>query len=124
VDEVIIFHSLSRDQIMQIVDIQMRGLRRRLEERHMTVDLTDAAREFLVGEGFDPNYGARPLKRTIQRRILDPLAFKVLDGTFKDGDRVLVDAGEDGITFEKAREAEEKPSRKASKAASGQRGRE
>jgi ATP-dependent Clp protease ATP-binding subunit ClpB len=121
VDEVIIFHSLSRDQIMQIVDIQMRSLRRRLEERHMTIDLTDAAKEFLVGEGFDANYGARPLKRTIQRRILDPLAFKVLDGTFKDGDRVTVDAKDDGIVFEKAREAEEKPGKKA-KSTSGQRG--
>jgi ATP-dependent Clp protease ATP-binding subunit ClpB len=117
VDEVIIFHSLSRDQIMQIVDIQMRSLRRRLEERHMTVELTDAAREFLVSEGFDPSYGARPLKRTIQRRMLDPLAFKVLDGTFKDGDRVVVDAREDGITFEKAREAGEKAVRKAGRKA-------
>jgi ATP-dependent Clp protease ATP-binding subunit ClpB len=124
VDEVIIFHSLSRDQIMQIVDIQMRGLRRRLEERHMTVELTEAAKEFLVGEGFDPNYGARPLKRTIQRRILDPLAFKVLDGTFKDGDKVMVDAKAEEITFEKAREAEEKPARKSAKSASGQRGKE
>jgi ATP-dependent Clp protease ATP-binding subunit ClpB len=122
VDEVIIFHSLSRDQIMQIVDIQMRSLRRRLEERHMTVELTEAAKELLVGEGFDPNYGARPLKRTIQRRILDPLAFKVLDGTFKDGDRVTVDAKDDGIVFEKAREAEEKPVRKSAKSASSQRG--
>jgi ATP-dependent Clp protease ATP-binding subunit ClpB len=122
VDEVIIFHSLSRDQIMQIVDIQMRSLRRRLEERHMTVELTEAAKESLVGEGFDPNYGARPLKRTIQRRILDPLAFKVLDGTFKDGDRVTVDAKDDGIVFEKAAEAEEKPAKKAAKSASSQRG--
>ena len=123
VDEIIIFHTLSRDQIMQIVDIQMRGLQRRLEERHMTVELTDAAREFLVSEGFDPNYGARPLKRTIQRRMLDPLAFKVLDGTFKDGDRVTIDAGDDGIMFEKAREAEEKPAGKAdNKSAAGRRG--
>jgi len=122
VDEVIIFHSLSRDQIMQIVDIQMRSLRRRLEERHMTVDLTEAAKELLVNEGFDPNYGARPLKRTIQRRILDPLAFKVLDGTFKDGDRVTVDARDDGIVFEKASEAQEKRAKKATKSAPGQRG--
>ncbi len=87
----------------------------------MTVELTEAAKEFLVGEGFDPNYGARPLKRTIQRRILDPLAFKVLDGTFKDGDRVTVDARDDGIVFEKASEAQEKRAKKA-KPASGQRG--
>jgi ATP-dependent Clp protease ATP-binding subunit ClpB len=106
---------------MHIVDIQMRSLRRRLEERHMTVELTEAAKELLVGEGFDPNYGARPLKRTIQRRILDPLAFKVLDGTFKDGDRLIVDAKDDGFVFEKAREAEEKPDRKSAKSASGQR---
>ena len=121
VDEVIISHSLSRDQIMQIVDIQMRSLRRRLEERRMSVELTESAKEFLVSEGFDPNYGARPLKRTIQRRILDPLAFKVLDGTFKEGDRVIVDAKDDGITFEKARAAEQKPAKKAAKSASGQR---
>ncbi|MDM7998587.1 MAG: ATP-dependent chaperone ClpB [Dehalococcoidia bacterium] len=118
VDEVIIFHPLSRDQIMQIVDIQMRSLRRRLEERHMTVELTEAAKEFLVSEGFDPNYGARPLKRTIQRRILDPLALKVLDGTFKDGDHVIVDANDQGIVFEKARQSEEKPAKKA-RSASG-----
>jgi len=92
-----------------------------LEERHMTVELTEAAKEFLVSEGFDPNYGARPLKRTIQRRILDPLAFKVLDGTFKDGDKVAVDARDGGIAFEKAREAEQKPAKKSAKSASGQR---
>jgi ATP-dependent Clp protease ATP-binding subunit ClpC len=103
VDEVLIFHSLTRDQIMQILDIQIRSLRQRLENRHMAVELTEAVKEFLVSQGFDPNYGVRPLMRTMKRHILDPLAFKVLDGTFKDGDRVIVDANDDGIVLHKAR---------------------
>ncbi len=78
VDEVIIFHSLSREHIGQIVDIQLGKLAERLSYRHMEIQLTDAAKELVVAEGFDPIYGARPLKRTLQRRILDPLAFQVL----------------------------------------------
>jgi len=99
VDEVIIFHALSREHIRQIVDIQVRMLGTRLADRHMSIELTDAARDLLATEGFDPAFGARPLKRTIQRRILDPLALKVLEGDFRDGDNILVDAADDEIEF-------------------------
>jgi ATP-dependent Clp protease ATP-binding subunit ClpB len=101
IDEVIFFHALDRQHLKQIVDIQIGSLVRRLEERKIFVRLTEAAREFLVREGYDPIYGARPLKRTIQRRVLDPLALRVLEGDFLEGDTVTVDAGPDGLRFEK-----------------------
>jgi ATP-dependent Clp protease ATP-binding subunit ClpB len=101
VDEVIFFHALGLDHMKQIIDIQIRGLLKRLEDRKIAVELTDAAKAFVVSEGYDPAYGARPLKRTIQRRILDPLAMRVLEGDFREGDRVKVDVGENGLEFEK-----------------------
>ena len=85
----------------QIIDIQLRSLMKRLEDRKIHVELTGRAKDFLVQEGYDPIYGARPLKRTIQRRVLDPLALRVLEGEFAEGDRVVIDAGADGITFAK-----------------------
>ena len=85
----------------RIIDIQVAGLMKRLEERKIHVQLTDAAKEQLVQEGYDPTYGARPLKRTIQRRVLDPLALRVLEGDFTEGDTVIVDAGPEGLAFEK-----------------------
>jgi ATP-dependent Clp protease ATP-binding subunit ClpB len=81
--------------------MQIRGLLKRLEERKIHVELTDQARSFIVAEGYDPMYGARPLKRTIQRRVLDPLALRVLEGDFKEGDRVTVGAGDNGLEFSK-----------------------
>jgi ATP-dependent Clp protease ATP-binding subunit ClpB len=101
VDEIIFFHALSRDHIKQIIDIQLRGLMKRLADRKIKVELTERAKEFLVQEGYDPSYGARPLKRAIQRRVLDPLAMRVLEGEFAEGDRVVVDVGPDGLTFAK-----------------------
>jgi len=101
IDEIIFFHALDREHLKQIVDIQVRGLMKRLEERKIHVQLTDAAKDQLVREGYDPTYGARPLKRTIQRRVLDPLALRVLEGDFVEGDRVTVDAAADGLRFEK-----------------------
>jgi ATP-dependent Clp protease ATP-binding subunit ClpB len=80
-------------------------LLKRLESRKINVELTDAAREYLVEEGYDASYGARPLKRTIQRRVLDPLAIRVLEGEFREGDRIVVDAGSNGILFRKSVEA-------------------
>ena len=82
-----------------IVDIQLQGLTKRLAERKITVRLTEAARTRLIEEGYDPVYGARPLKRTIQRRLLDPLALKVLEGAFREGDTVDVGVDGDGLTF-------------------------
>jgi len=101
VDEIIFFHALGRPHIAQIIDIQIAGLLKRLEERKIHVELTDAAKDDIVTEGYDPAYGARPLKRAIQRRILDPLALQVLEGRFSEGDTVVVDAGTDGLRFEK-----------------------
>ena len=101
VDEIIFFHALGRDELTRIVDIQLRSLVRRLEERKIHVELADAAKLWLVQEGYDPAYGARPLKRTIQRQILDPLALRVLEGQFVEGDHVKVDVGPTGLTFEK-----------------------
>ena len=77
----------------QIIDIQLRGLSSGSRIARSTCELTDAAKDLLVAEGYDPTYGARPLKRTIQRRVLDPLALRVLEGEFREGDTVAVDAG-------------------------------
>jgi ATP-dependent Clp protease ATP-binding subunit ClpB len=101
VDEIIVFHSLSRADMKRIVDIQLRALAKRLAERKITVELSDRAEDLLVQEGYDPTYGARPLKRTIQKRVLDPLAMRVLEGAFGEGDHVLVDVGADGLAFVK-----------------------
>jgi len=104
IDEIIFFHSLSREHMKLIIDIQVAGLMKRLEERKIHVQMTDAAKELLVEEGYDLAYGARPLKRTIQRRVLDPLAMRVLEGEFGEGDTVVVDATSDGLKFSKQRE--------------------
>jgi ATP-dependent Clp protease ATP-binding subunit ClpB len=101
VDEVIFFHALGLEHMKAIVDIQIRGLLKRLEERKIHVDLTEAAKNFRVSEGYDPMYGARPLKRTIQRRVLDPLALRVLEGEFREGDRITVDVGDNELIFQK-----------------------
>ena len=93
IDDIIFFHALDREHIKQIVDIQLRGLLKRLADRKIRVELTDAAKDFLVREGYDPIYGARPLKRALQRRLLDPLALRVLEGAFREGDTVVVDVG-------------------------------
>jgi len=102
VDEIIFFHALGRAHLRSIIDIQLRQLAGRLEERKVTLALTDAAKAYLVDEGLDPAYGARPLKRTIQRRVLDPLAMRILQGEFGEGDQVAVDVVGDELRFEKA----------------------
>ena len=100
VDEIIVFHSLSEEHLKQIVDIQLSRLRARLADRHITLELTDAARENLVRTGYDPQYGARPLKRAIQKKIETPLGRLLLKGAVRDGQTVMVDAGESGeLTF-------------------------
>jgi ATP-dependent Clp protease ATP-binding subunit ClpB len=102
VDDVVIFHALSIDNIKEIVEIQLRNLRKRLAERKMDLHLSERAKQILAKEGFDPVYGARPLKRAIQRSILDPLALKVLEGEFSEGDTIEVDADPgDQLTFSK-----------------------
>jgi ATP-dependent Clp protease ATP-binding subunit ClpA len=101
VDEIIFFHALEREHMKLIIDIQLSSLMKRLEERKIKVVLSDSAKELLVREGYDPAYGARPLKRSIQRLVLDPLALRVLEGAFGEGDTIFVEAGPDGLRFEK-----------------------
>jgi ATP-dependent Clp protease ATP-binding subunit ClpB len=102
IDEIVVFDALGRDEIAQIVDIQLRSLRRRLDERGLTIELTDAARDYLATEGFEPAFGARPLKRLIQREIQDPLAMQLLAGEIRDGDTVTIDASAVGLSFHTA----------------------
>ena len=101
IDEIVFFHSLEREHIREIIEIQLRNLLKRLDERKITVELADAAKDFLVREGYDPVYGARPLKRALQRRLLDPLALRVLDGAFREGDTVVVNLAGDELSFTK-----------------------
>jgi len=101
VDEVIVFHALTEGHLKQIVNIQLNGLRKRLAERHIELELTDRASEHLVRSGYDPSYGARPLKRAIQREIETPLARRILGGEVRDGHRVVVDLDSAGhLVFE------------------------
>ena len=101
VDEIIVFHALERNHLADIAGIQLDALARRLAERHVTIEATDGALNQLVEEGYDAAYGARPLRRTIQRRVLDPLAMELLRGIFANGDAVIVDRGADGLTFKR-----------------------
>jgi len=101
VDEVIIFHRLSLEHIKGIVEIQLGLLRRRLAERDISLEITDAAKNYLAQQGFHPAYGARPLKRLIQKEIQDHVALGILKGDFRDGDTILVDEKELELTFER-----------------------
>jgi ATP-dependent Clp protease ATP-binding subunit ClpB len=101
-DEIVEFHQLSRDEIAQIVDFQVAKLVARVAERGVEVELTDDARTLLANLGYDPTYGARPLKRVIQKRLVDKLALRLLEGEFGAGDRVVVDAAEGDLMFSKA----------------------
>jgi ATP-dependent Clp protease ATP-binding subunit ClpB len=102
IDEVIFFRPLSREQIGQIVEIQLRRLRKQLSDRRISLELTPAARGRLADEGYDPVFGARPLKRVIQQRLQNPLALQILQGNFREGDTVLVDADSHSYTFSRA----------------------
>jgi ATP-dependent Clp protease ATP-binding subunit ClpB len=102
IDEVVVFEPLTREQIGEIVELQLARLRERLEERRIELELTDAAKESLAEAGWDPAFGARPLKRAIQRLVENPLALRLLEGEFADGDTVRVDAEDGEIRFEKA----------------------
>jgi ATP-dependent Clp protease ATP-binding subunit ClpB len=99
VDEIILFHRLKRNEMTKIVDIQMKRLAKLLEDRKITIVLEPSARDWLAEKGWDPAYGARPLKRVIQKSVQDPLAELILSGGVKDGDKVVVSAGKQGLTF-------------------------
>ena len=101
IDEIIFFHALTRSHLSAIIDIQLQQLSRRLEDRKVTLELTESAKTFIVNEGFDSAYGARPLKRMIQRQVLDPLAMRILQGEFVEGDNIAVDSDGLGVTFSK-----------------------
>jgi ATP-dependent Clp protease ATP-binding subunit ClpB len=108
-DEIVEFHQLTRDEIAQIVELQVAKLSERVREKGVAMELTDDASTLLANLGYDPTYGARPLKRVIQKRLVDRLALKLLEGEFQPGDRVLIDAAEGELTFEKARVAAAEP---------------
>jgi len=105
IDEIVIFHSLDREALARIVQIQAARLRGLLAERQIGLEITPAAAELVAREGYDPDYGARPLKRALQRRIQDPLASRLLEGEFGPGDRVVVDVRDGEVTFRKAEAA-------------------
>jgi ATP-dependent Clp protease ATP-binding subunit ClpB len=92
VDDIVVFSPLGKEQLTRIVELRLEDLRRLLADRKISLELTDAAREMLFAEGYDVQYGARPMKRAIQRMIQDPLALKILDGAVQHGDHVVVDA--------------------------------
>ena len=105
VDDAVVFHPLGREEIRKIVDIQLGYLKARLAERDMHLELTSEALDTLAEAGFDPVYGARPLKRAIQVRVENPLAERILSGEFGPGDVIQVADGADGLTFSQAEAA-------------------
>ena len=100
IDEIIVFHTLTKEQVTQIVDLQMKEIAERLSEHSVTIELTDAARVWLAEQGYDPAFGARPLRRTLQKQVESPLSVRLLRGEFKAGDTIVVDHNEtDGLIF-------------------------
>ena len=99
VDEIIIFDRLSEDDLKKIVEIQLGRLSKRLDQQKITLKLSDSAKELLAREGYDPVYGARPLRRTIQKEILDPLSIDILEGKVREGQTVQVDAKNGALVF-------------------------
>jgi len=92
VDDIVIFRPLGKEQLVKIIELRLEDVRRLLADRKISLELTDAAKDLLFTQGYDPNFGARPLKRAIQKLIQDPLALKILDGEILHGDHVIVDA--------------------------------
>jgi len=105
IDEIVVFHRLDERHIEQIVGLQVAKLEERLAERNLHLSLTDAARAHIARVGYDPDFGARPLKRVLQREVADPIALKLLSGEFRDGDTIVVDASPDGLVFTKGEPA-------------------
>ena len=101
VDDVIIFQSLDEEELARIVDIQLEKLKKRLAQQKLTLDVDSAAKKLLATEGYDPQFGARPLKRAVQERILNPLSMRLLEGEFKPGDKIKVTAKDGELVFQK-----------------------
>jgi ATP-dependent Clp protease ATP-binding subunit ClpB len=116
IDDIVLFNPLGQEQLNKIIDLELAKVMRLLEERKVRIELTPAARERLVRDGYDPAYGARPLRRTVQRLVQDPLAMRILDGSVLPGDlvRVDIDPDSDSMRFERAVEkAQPEPAAKA-----------
>jgi ATP-dependent Clp protease ATP-binding subunit ClpB len=99
VDEIVIFRSLEEKDILRIVDIQLALLQKRLEDKHILISVTKDAKLYLSKQGFDPVYGARPLKRVIQKLVQDVIASRILKGEFKENDKIHIECGKDGLEF-------------------------
>jgi ATP-dependent Clp protease ATP-binding subunit ClpB len=106
VDDIVIFHTLAREHVRRIVDLQLTRLAARLADRQLTLEFTDRAKDYLAERGYDPVYGARPLKRAIQSEVETPLARELIAGNVRDGSHTLVDSGPGGLTFSTAVDAE------------------
>jgi ATP-dependent Clp protease ATP-binding subunit ClpB len=104
IDDLILFHTLNRSEMGQIIRIQLQRVEKLLKEQKICLNITDNACDYLVEIGYDPVYGARPLKRSIQREIENPLATKILENSFVAGDVIVIDKGENGLTFFKKQE--------------------
>jgi ATP-dependent Clp protease ATP-binding subunit ClpB len=115
VDDIIVFRPLGKEQLVRIIELRLEDVRRLLADRKISLELTDAAKDLLFTEGFDPNFGARPLKRAIQKLVQDPLALKILDGEVLHGDHLVVDADKKAgkMVFEVSKRVGEKESSKA-----------
>jgi ATP-dependent Clp protease ATP-binding subunit ClpB len=113
VDDIIVFHPLGKEQLVKIVDLRLEDLRRLLADRKISLELTDSAKDLLFTQGYDPNFGARPLKRAIQKFVQDPLALKILDGEVLHGDHVVVDAEKGKMKFTVSKRVGEKEPAKA-----------
>jgi ATP-dependent Clp protease ATP-binding subunit ClpA len=103
VDDIIVFNALTKEHLTQIVDIQLANVGRLLKDRKITLEFTPAAKDRIISEGYEPQYGARPMRRAIQRLVQDPLALKVIQGDFADGDVILVDAKDGASELEFSR---------------------
>ena len=101
VDDVIIFQSLDEEELSHIVEIQIGRLEKRLAQQNLTLEVDAAAKKLLAKEGYDPQFGARPLKRAVQDQLLNPLSMRLLEGEFKPGDRIKVSAKDDELSFAK-----------------------
>jgi ATP-dependent Clp protease ATP-binding subunit ClpA len=100
-DDIIVFHELNKEQLSQIVDLMVKDLQKRLAERKLSLELTKPAKNWLADAGYDPTYGARPLRRAIARHLENPLSSKILAGEFKEGETVIVDLVDDKLVFSK-----------------------
>jgi ATP-dependent Clp protease ATP-binding subunit ClpB len=115
VDDIVVFRPLGKDQLVKIIELRLEDVRRLLADRKISLELTDAAKELIMAQGYDPNFGARPLKRAIQKLIQDPLALRILDGEILHGDHMVVDADKKAgkLTFEVSKRVGEKEPAKA-----------